>query len=135
MISNSTSSPSPSDLKPDACIALWCTNTSGEPSSGTKNPNPFLASNHFTVPFVLPSDDPEPTSSEKAREKLRQVKDGTTVGLAATMELRAAELAATDDRVVAATMQRRAVELAMSLNIIFLWETISRMVWMECCQE
>ena len=43
----------PSERNPVAWIELWWTKISPLPSSGVKKPNPFFASNHFTVPFIL----------------------------------------------------------------------------------
>src|SRR3954467_6659864 len=53
VVSNSTWSPSLSDLKPDASIALKWTKTSLLPSSGVINPKPFASLNHFTVPLAI----------------------------------------------------------------------------------
>src|SRR5215211_5394532 len=50
--SNSTLSPSDSDRKPSAMMAVWCTNTSFPPSCAMK-PNPFASLNHLTVPFAI----------------------------------------------------------------------------------
>src|SRR5215208_785955 len=50
-ISNSTRSPSASDLKPCAWMALKWTKTSGPPSR-EMNPKPFASLNHFTVPSI-----------------------------------------------------------------------------------
>src|SRR5699024_798056 len=54
-ISNSTSWPSSSVLKPSAVIAEKCTNTSS-PSSRSMNPNPFSALNHLTLPVIIMND-------------------------------------------------------------------------------
>src|SRR5438132_481530 len=50
--SNSTLSPSASDLKPEPAIALKCTNTSSPPSC-VMNPNPLASLNHFTFPLAM----------------------------------------------------------------------------------
>src|SRR4029079_9206312 len=50
-ISNSTRSPSASDLNPLPWMALKWTKTSGPPSRD-KNPYPFASLNHFTVPVI-----------------------------------------------------------------------------------
>lgn len=50
-ISNSTSSPARSDLKPSPTIPEKWTKTSSPPGC-SMNPNPFLVSNHFTTPFA-----------------------------------------------------------------------------------
>src|SRR5215831_19913990 len=50
--SNSTLSPSASDLKPEPWIALKCTNTSSPPSC-VMNPNPLASLNHFTLPMAM----------------------------------------------------------------------------------
>ena len=47
---NSTAVPSSKSRNPSACTELWCTKKSS-PSSRVRNPNPFLVSNHFTVPL------------------------------------------------------------------------------------
>src|SRR5690348_16192286 len=49
--SNSTLSPSARDLKPEPCIALKWTKTSGPPSREMK-PKPLASLNHFTVPVI-----------------------------------------------------------------------------------
>jgi len=51
VISNSTRSPSASDLKPSPEMALKWTNTSGPPS-WEMNPYPFASLNHFTLPWT-----------------------------------------------------------------------------------
>jgi hypothetical protein len=51
-MSNSTASPSASDLKPFPSIALKCTKQSFWPLSGVMNPNPYASLNHFTLPVV-----------------------------------------------------------------------------------
>src|SRR5436305_3797377 len=51
--SYSTSSPSFNDRNPLPSMLVKCTNTS-LPSGLTRNPNPFLTSNHFTVPIMGP---------------------------------------------------------------------------------
>src|SRR5258707_15322360 len=51
-MSNSTRSPSASDLKPLAWIAEWCTKQSFRPPSGVMKPKPLASLNHFTVPVV-----------------------------------------------------------------------------------
>src|SRR3954454_3319396 len=53
LVSNSTWSPSLSDLKPDASMALKWTKTSLLPSSGVIKPKPFASLNHFTVPLAI----------------------------------------------------------------------------------
>jgi hypothetical protein len=50
--SNSTSWPSRSDLNPSDWMFEKCTNKSSPPSSGVMKPNPFFASNHFTLPLL-----------------------------------------------------------------------------------
>jgi DNA polymerase (family X) len=50
--SNSTRSPSDSDLKPLPWMAEWWTKQSFEPFSGVMKPKPFVSLNHFTVPVV-----------------------------------------------------------------------------------
>src|SRR5688572_24646373 len=51
-MSNSTFSPSTSDLKPLPWIAEWCTKQSFWPLDGVMKPKPFASLNHFTVPVV-----------------------------------------------------------------------------------
>src|SRR5262249_24269567 len=50
-MSNSTACPSCNVPLHDPEIALLWTNTSGEPSAGTRKPIPFWALYHLTVPF------------------------------------------------------------------------------------
>ena len=64
------------------------------------NPKPFLASNHFTVPFTFSEE--EASSLNRAREKVNEV-DGIVRG-AATV----------------AVVARRAAVVAMSLNMILI---------------
>ena len=44
------------DRNPSEWIAVWWTKISSVPSSGTMKPNPFLTSNHLTVPDVMLSE-------------------------------------------------------------------------------
>lgn len=43
-----------SDRKPVVLMPVWCTKISSEPSSGTMNPNPLAALNHFTCALEPP---------------------------------------------------------------------------------
>src|SRR6185436_9319144 len=51
-MSNSTRSPSASDLKPLPWIAEWWTKQSFWPFSGVMKPKPLASLNHLTVPVI-----------------------------------------------------------------------------------